>query len=159
MKKYNGFQKLDQKISKIIKPISKKKKDNFLILNNLEKNWEKMVGAKYYQFCYPKKVQFNTNNKTVLFIGAYNAAVAFALESQQNYIIEKIASYFGYKIISNIKISQELREMKLIKKGKKLILEPKDEELIAQNIENIKDKNLQEVLEKLGKEIFAKKTD
>lgn len=159
MKKYNGFQKLDQQISKIIKPISKKKKDNFIILNTLEKNWETFVGEKYYKFCYPKKIQFNTNNKTVLFIVSHNAAAAFALESQQNLVIEKIAIYFGYKLVSNIKISQELREISLPKAQKKLILAEKDEDLIAHQIENIQDQNLKEILQKLGKEIFAKKTD
>ena len=82
--KYSGFQKLDHKISKIIKPISKKKKDNFVILNNLSKNWETIVGAKYYRYCYPKKVQFNTNKKTVLFIGSYNNISLLAAQKMRS---------------------------------------------------------------------------
>ena len=158
MKKFSGFQKLDHKISQIIKPISKKKKDNFVVLNSLLKNWEAIVGAKYYRYCYPKKVQFNTNNKTVLFIGSYNAAVAFALDGHQNYIIEKIASYFGYKIISSIKISQELREISFNKKEENLALSEVDQALIADTTKEIRDKNLQDVLQRLGKSIFGKKT-
>lgn len=158
MKKYSGFQTLDHKISKIIKPISKKKKDNFVILNSLTKNWREIVGEKYYRYCYPQKVQFNTNKKTVLFVGCYNAAVAFALEGQQNYILEKIAVYFGYKIIANIKISQDLREIEVQKSKIEPIVDEKSQEIIEENIKEIADKDLQETLRKLGKHIFAKKT-
>ncbi|MFT6332627.1 MAG: hypothetical protein ACJAW3_000969, partial [Lentimonas sp.] len=48
MKKNNsnnyGFRPLENKISQILKPILAKKKDNFLVINNLYKNWQKIVG-------------------------------------------------------------------------------------------------------------------
>lgn len=159
MKKYSGPRNLENNISKLIKPILKKKKDHFRIINDLRKNWQEIIGEKYYQYCYPKKVTINQDKKAVLFIGSYNSAVAFALEGNQNIILEKIASHFGYKIISNIKISQELKEIKLKKKEKKIKLDTKDENLIQENIKNIKDESLKDVLHKLGQSIFNKKTD
>ncbi len=159
MKKYKGFQKLDHKISKIIKPISKKKRDNFAVLTKLSKNWQQIIGDKYYQYCYPKKIKFNQDGKAILFIGAYNSAVAFALEGNQNYIIEKIASYFGYKIISNVKISQELKEISLKKEEKKIELNEKDQQLITTSTNKIKNTNLKNTLKKLGESIFNKNSD
>jgi len=159
MKKYSGFQKLDDNISKIIKPISKKKRENFVILQNLTKNWPEIAGQKYYQYCYPKKIKFNQNNTAILFIGAYNSAIAFALEGNKNYIIEKIASYFGYKIVTDIKILQELKEIKLQKVKKSRKLDDKEEKFIKNNTLKIKDQELQSVLKKLGELILSQKTN
>lgn len=153
---YSGFKKLEDNVSKIIKPISKKKKDNFIILNNLAKNWENIVGAKYAAFCFPKKLSFNPQNQGTLFISAFNSSAAFALDSNQNYMLEKIASHFGYKIISAIKISQELREVVIKEKAKKLTLKAEDEEFIKETTKNIKDETLRHILQKLGESILTK---
>lgn len=160
MNSYNGFKKLEDNIGQIIKPISRKKKDNFFIVNNLAKNWQNIVGEQYSKFCKPQKVNFNHDKKAILTISASNSAVAFALESKSQDIIEKIAIYFGYKLVSSIKITQTLREAEksTTNSTKDLkILSNEDENLILQLTQEVKDKNLQEILQKLGKSIFSKK--
>jgi hypothetical protein len=112
MKKNNsnsyGFKTLENKISQILKPILTKKKDNFLVINNLYKNWQKIVGEQCFKHCFPKKITFEKGKKIngVLTIGAGNSAVSFYLEANSNQIIQSIASYYGYKIVSKIRIIQ-----------------------------------------------------
>lgn len=157
MKKYSGPKRLEDGIGNIIKPISKKKKDNFTILSKLIKNWKIIVGEKYYQFCHPQKIKLSTtNNQATLFITSYNSAIAFALEGNKNQIIEQIASYFGYKIVSDIRITQELKEISLKPKNKEIKLEEKDKEFIRDTIKDVKNQDLQEILRKLGESILGK---
>jgi hypothetical protein len=152
------FLQLSLNVSQILKPIFNKRKDNFLVINNLNKNWQKIVGDRCWQFCIPKKVRFQKGkkNNATLYIVAYNSAIAFYLEANSTQIIQNIASYYGYKIISQIRISQELRNVE----QKELILNKKiDEEqrkIIEDSTINIKDDGLKLALQNLGKSIFGK---
>jgi len=152
-----GFLPLEKNISQILKPIfvkGRKNKDSFLVINNLNKNWQKIIGEKCWQFCAPKKIKFEKNKKAdgVLAISANNSAIAFYLEAGTNQIIENIASYYGYKIISDIRIIQEpkvLVEEKLAEINKNISQKSKD--LITNSTLEIKDQELREILQKLGK--------
>ncbi len=155
-----GFLPLEKNISQILKPIfvkGQKTKDNFLVINNLNKNWQKIIGDKCWQFCTPKKIKFEKNKKAdgVLTIAANSSAIAFYLEASTNQIIENIASYYGYKIISDIRIIQEPKVLV----GEKLAeinqnISQKSKDLIFNSTLEIKDQELREILQKLGKSIL-----
>ena len=126
---------IDSTITNILKPIFNSSRQNFIIINNLVKNWNIIIGESYAKFCYPKTVKFNkkynmrkskVKNDTEssnaiqysqkqpleaeLVIAGYNSAISFILESESDKIIEKIASFYGYKAISKIKIVQEPKQ-------------------------------------------------
>ena len=152
-----GFKPLEKNISQILKPIFTKKKDNFLVINNLNKNWQKVIGEKCWQFCWPKKIKFEKNKKSdgILTIGVNNSAAAFYLEASTNQIIENIASYYGYKIVTEIRIVQEPRilgENKSIEIHRNISQESQN--IIAKSTSQIKDLELKEILQKLGKSIL-----
>lgn len=153
----SGFSSIEDNISQILKPIFVKKKDNFLLTNSLNKNWQKIIGEKCWQFCSPRKIQFEKNKKAnaVLTIAANNSAVAFYLEANISQILENIASYYGYKVVGDIKIIQEpkiILQEKLDKIEEKI--SKKNEELIVESTNKIKDLELKEILQKLGKSIL-----
>jgi len=154
-REYKGFKSIEDNISKIIKPISKKKKDNFVILHKLQKNWDNIIGKKYAPYCEAIKIKTGSYNKIVLYLNAYNSAIAFALEGLKNDIIEKIAAYFGYKLITDIRISQELKEIESKEKQKEIKLNQEDQELIENSTKTIKDENLQKILQKLGESVLS----
>jgi hypothetical protein len=158
MKKYySGFKSLENNITKIIKPISKTKKDNFVIFSNLIKNWSNIVDKKYYKHCIPQKIKINKDDGVILFIKAYSSAAAFALEASQNDIIENIACYFGYKLVTDVRITQELRMVENKNTNKKDVKISQDNlNFIEENVKNIADKELKDILEKLGKSISSK---
>ena len=123
--------------------------------------WPEIVGVFFVQHTEPQKITSipafsNTNEETIYEKYLHvNVTPAAAVEFQhfQNKIIEKINSFFGYKVIYGIKIHQ-----KLIKKNKfstkhkyqknENIKQKKIE--IKNTIEEINDKELEESLINLG---------
>jgi hypothetical protein len=156
MKQNYGFLPLETHISKILKPVFAKKKDNFLVIGNLNKNWQKIVGEKCWRFCSVKKIKFAKNKKSdaIVTIAASNSAIAFYIEANSSQIIENIASYYGYKIVSQIKIVQEPSDLmeEPIVIAKKISQEQQD--FIAKSTSIVKNEELKLVLQQLGKSIL-----
>ncbi len=164
-----GFIPLKTNISNILQPVLKKKlgkKDNFLMINNLQNNWQKIVGTTCFKFCHPKKVTFGKNKKssTTLVISSYNSSNSFLLQSINHQIIENIASYYGHKIISEVRITQEPRstevgnikeQIKILSPEEQIKFESK-QQVINQLTNKINDQELQLVLQKLGTSILKK---
>jgi len=156
MKKYQGFVQVEEKISNILKPILGRKKSNFVVISALNKSWINIIGEKFHQFCAPKDITFpkNQKNNGTLIIKAYNSATAFYLEINSNQIIERIAVYYGYKVISEIKIHQEPKDIKFSKIEDKI--NPDQQLLIDQSISQINDPELKLILSKLGQQVLLK---
>ena len=94
-------------ISKITNQISKKKGGKINILLSINQNWHKIIDQKIASnsFIYNLKFDKQTNHST-LFIKCHNSSVACCIENEKSNIIEKICSYYGYKVISDIKVKQ-----------------------------------------------------
>jgi hypothetical protein len=169
---------IDRSISKLLKPIFSGSKKEFTIINNLAKNWSEIVGKNYAKFCYPKSVAFNKNsnsakdskdninnkpsfnsqNKAKLTIAVSNSAVAFFLESSNELITERIAQLYGYKAIEKIIIKQEPKnqhfEQGTLKQRPMSDLTIESQKRLNQVTKMVKDKELAEILTKLGQEIL-----
>lgn len=150
-----GLQPIDAKISHLLKPLFKDSKKQFVVINNLVKNWSEIIGKKYSKFCYPKSVTFSKKDqKGKLTIAVYNSAVGFFLESNSQLIIERIATFYGFKSISKIIIKQEPQDLK-INQNSEIKLSKTKEDFLQEKLENLQDKDLQQSLKKLGREIFS----
>ncbi len=182
-----GAQSIESKITNLLKPLFDGNKKEFLIINNLVKNWEKIIGKKYTKLCYPKSINFsksyqkNTSynaiqknsvksydnctsksaghNKNLLnssegklTIAVYNASVGFFLENNSEFLLEKIASLYGYKAIHKIIIKQEPRQVK-DDLDHEIILAEKDEKNLQESLKNIEDVELAKSLATLGRMI------
>ena len=162
MIKHQGFTNIGKQISNIIKPIVKKKGAGFIIVNNLQQNWSTIIGDKYYQFSSPYKIVFPPKQKIygTLYVEAYNPAIAFFIEANVNQIIEKIACYYGYKIINKIIIKQQVKNIKLPDEDKSEAKISKEQhDFIKNSLLEIKDADLQSSLYKLGKAIFSENSE
>jgi len=155
-----GFVPLEKSVGQILKPVFAKKKDNFLVINNLNKNWQQIVGEKCWQFSSPKKIKFEKNKKSggVLTIGASNSGVAFYLEASSNQIIQNIAAYYGYKVVGEIRIIQEPQILEATQQKISYQISPEQENFIANSTNIIEDEELKLILQKLGKSITSSKT-
>lgn len=155
-----GLQSIDSKITNLLKPLFQGSKQEFLIINNLVKNWEEVVGKKYVKLCYPKSVNFTKNSKTnssqgKLTIAVYNSTTGFFLENNSEYLLERIAQLYGYKAIHKIIIKQEPKEIKALQ-AEEIKLPPQQEKILQDQIKDIADKDLAATLEKLGRDIYNK---
>ena len=152
-----GLQSIDQKISNLLKPIFAGSKKEFVIINNLVKNWHEIIGKKYADFCYPKSINFDKSQKSAkLTIAVYNSSVGFYLENSSEFLLEKIATLYGYKAITKIIIKQEPKQLN--NKIREEIKLPKEQqEKLNAQIKDVTDPDLADILEKLGKDILGNK--
>ncbi|NBV06089.1 MAG: DUF721 domain-containing protein [Proteobacteria bacterium] len=156
MKSY-GLQSIEQKLSDFLKPIFQGSKKEFILINNLVKNWQEVVGVKYFNFCYPKSVNFN-KDKSVggkLTIAVYNSSVGFFLENNSELIIERIARFYGFKAISKIIIKQEPKTTNSVQTSE-IKLPELEEKFLQERVSQITDPDLSKTLQKLGREILKK---
>ena len=156
-REFYGLQSLDDKITHLLKPIFNYSKKEFIIINNLVKNWSQIVGAKYSNLCAPKSI--NLNSKTQdgkLTIAVFNPAVGFFIEQNSEIIIERIATLYGYKSIKKIILKQEPQNINLPKINNTQI----DKTLNAQidsKLQFIENQELQATLKLLALDIISKK--
>ena len=157
-RKSYGLQTIDQKLTDLLKPLFHGNKKEFTLINNLVKNWSEIVGKKYAEFCYPKSVSVDKkkSGEGKLTIAAYNSGVGFFLESSSELIIERIASFYGFKSISKIIIKQEPQHSPL-RKAAEIKLPQHQENFLQERISKIEDKDLAETLQKLGREVLGNK--
>jgi len=160
--KIYGLQTIDQKLTTLLKPLFQGSKKEFLIINNLVKNWEEIVGKKYFKLCYPKTINFSKNanvnfSQAKLTIAVHNSSIGFFLENNSEFLLEKIASLYGFKAVHKIVIKQEPRPLESQEDDAKL--SQIEEEKLQEKIKDVEDPELAKTLARLGREIFANKKD
>ena len=69
-------------------------------------HWEQIVGKNIASLSHPIKISFphNKNYEGILIIGVSNPGFALEIQASELIIINKLASYFGYKAINRIRI-------------------------------------------------------
>ena len=156
MKKRRSFgpQSIDQNLSKLLRPLFAGNKKEFIMINNLVKNWAEIVGKKYAEFCYPKSVNLGKFKESggKLTIAVYNPAVGFFLDNNSEVIIERIATFYGFKSIAKIIIRQEPKMIS--KKPKEIKLSDEKEDGLSQITSGIENQGLAETLRKLGRDVL-----
>ncbi len=149
-----GPQTIEQKLEHLLKPLFQGSKKEFIFINNLVKNWPDIIGKKYADFCYPKSVSFNKGKGGgKLTIAVYNSSVGFFLENNCEIILERIATFYGFKSISKLIIKQEPKDVKLCQ-ASEIKLPQSKEKFLQEKISEISDQDLAATLQKLGREIL-----
>ena len=122
--------------------------------------WENIVGKEIASFAIPTKVKFNpkTDQRTV-YLEVPVGGFALELQHKEQYILDKINSYFGYMSVHKLSISQNANAKPRIN-----ILPQKDvrkkftesEKKYLEDIqEGINDDKLKEILIKLGENVIS----
>lgn len=154
LKQIHGMQSLEQHLGNVLKPIFSGSKKEFILINNLVKNWPEIIGKKYEKFCYPKSVQI-AKDKSVqskLTIAVHNSAAGFFIENNQEIILEKIAALYGFKALGKIIVKQEPK--KIVEKVETKLKE-NQKKFLSDRLGKISDLNLAESLRQLGEEILC----
>ena len=156
-----GLQSLDQKLTSLLKPMFQGNKKEFLIINNLVKNWEEIVGKKYSKSCYPKTINFSKNprdnfSQAKLTIAVHNSSIGFFLENNSEFLLEKIAALYGFKAVHKIIIKQEPKPLES-RSDEDAKLSQTEERNLQEKIKDIDDPELAKTLARLGREILSSK--
>lgn len=153
---YFGMQSIDKNLDRILRPIFQGSKKEFILINNLSKNWQDIIGIKYKKFCYPKSVTFNKKTSNFkLTIAVFNPSIGFFIEQNSEIILDRISSFYGFKSIEKIIIKQEPKNIKDLQ-HLEINLPQEKENFLQKNLENIKNQDLAETLKILGKMIMKK---
>jgi hypothetical protein len=151
-----GAKTIEDSLSYLLNPIFTKNKKDFLIINNLSKNWQDVVGEKYAKFCRPKIIKnSNKQNSKNLIVIAYNSAIGFFLENNSGLIIDRISALYGFKVVDKIIIKQEPQQLETEAKTE-IKLEKNQEDFLQEILAKCENQELSQTLLKLGKEIFRK---
>lgn len=163
-----GTQSLDKHLNTLLQPLFSGSKKEFIFLNNLSKNWHKIVGKKYAALCHPKSCSFprdfaakskkTPRSGAKLTIAVHNPATGFFLENNSDLILERLAVFCGFKMITKVIIVQDPREIADVAE-KEIKLSDEESSKLDKNLTNVKDSELSAVLKKIGATVLKEKTE
>lgn len=123
-------------------------------------DWNIIVGSALGQCSQPKKLSFPKEKRSggILYVEVYDSGMATQMVYLEPMIIEKIATYFGYKAVGKIKLIQKpsgrvMTQPKAALPAKKL--SPPDEQKLKNLLHGIKDEALKASLASLGQQVFG----
>ncbi|MCD6035618.1 MAG: hypothetical protein K0R63_1359 [Rickettsiales bacterium] len=120
-------------------------------------DWQLIVGELLARYSTPKKLQFPGSERKdgVLHVEVYDSGLAMQLQHLEPQLLEKIATYFGYRAVGKLKILHRIRPAGFIpapalKVAPPLDVTPSEKEVLTQQVAGIEDPALAEILLSLG---------
>lgn len=149
-------QRLGFYTQKVVKPVFKARG---LMEGKIIIHWSQIVGESFSRLALAEKITFPKGKKTegTLHLSVTSAS-AFLLQYAQDLILERVNTFFGYKALSNLKMTHDLptpKEKQPLQPSPPLSLE--DEEWLESLMGEIQDQDLKVHLEKLGEGVCRAK--
>jgi len=138
-----GLRPFSNTLPRSVKSILKKNGYNY---SEIISKWNFLVGKEISNCCFPKSIKMSRENKNgtlILYVERGNEIIA---EYSKKDIINKINSYFGYKLIDQIRL-QTYNSKK--KKERKQSILGKSTEKFKKKINEVKNKNIRDSLSQL----------
>jgi len=123
-----------------VKGILKKNGYNYSEIIN---KWNFLVGKNISDYCFPKSIKISRENKNGTLILSVERGNEINAEYSKKEIINKINSYFGYKLINEIRL-QTFNSTR--KKGERKSVLYKSSTKLKKKINEIKNKNIRNSL-------------
>jgi hypothetical protein len=123
-------------------------------------NWENIVGNVLSDHTFPEQISFprNKRNNGTLHLRINSPALALELQHIENQLLDRVNTHFGYRAVTDIKISQgnlPTKNKQTQPEKRKITLNEKNNLNADLNI--INDPDLKEALQALGTEIITTK--
>ena len=135
-----GLRSFGNTLPRGLKGILKKNGYNYLEIIN---KWNLLVGRDISNLCHPKSIKMTQGNKNGTLILSVERGNEINIEYSKKEIINKINSYFGYKLINEIRL-QTFSSVNKKEKEKKII--SKYSKKMKDKIDEIKNKNIRDAL-------------
>ena len=144
-----GLRSFKDTLPKSIKKILNKKG---YVYSDIINKWNYIVGLKTSNVSYPKSFKPNGKNSAGTLTINVQRGNEIDVEYSKSHIINKINSYFGYKIIDKVRL--ETFEMKTnLKKNKSSLISDVSKNRYLKNINNINNELIKNSLIKLTKNL------
>ena len=138
-----GLRPFGNTLPRGLKGILKKNGYNYSEIIN---KWSILVGKNISDVCYPKSIKMVRGNKNGILYLSVERGNEISIEYSKKEIADKINSYFGYKLINEIRLHTFNA---VIKKEKKSIFLDNYRTKYKDKIDKIKNKNIKDSLLKL----------
>jgi len=138
-----GLRPFGNTLPRGIKGILKKNGYNY---SEIISKWNLLVGKEISDYCYPKSIKMARENKNGTLILLVERGNEINVEFSKKEIVNKINSYFGYKLINQIRLQTFSFINK--KKIKKNVIN-KTSQKFKKQISKIKSKNIRDSLSEL----------
>ena len=138
-----GLRSFGNTLPRNVKSILKKNGYNY---SEIISKWNSLVGKDISKSCFPKSIKMSRENKNgtlILYVERGNEIIA---EYSKKEIMDKINSYFGYKLIDQIRLQTSNSKMK---KEKKQNILSKSSKKFEKKINEIENKNIRNSLSQL----------
>ena len=113
-----GLRSFGSTLPRGIKGILKRNGYNY---SEIVSKWKVLVGKNISDFSYPKSIKIEKNSRSGTLIVGVKRGNEITVEYSKEQIINRINSYFGYKLISNVRL-QAYNETKNIKIKKNTLI-------------------------------------
>ena len=142
-----GLRPFGNTLPRGVKGILKKNGYNYSEIIN---KWNILVGKDISNCSFPKSIKMKGKNKGGILVLSVERGNEINVEYSKKQIIDKINSYFGYKLINEIKLETF---NSILKKERKENIIGKSTKKFEKKIDEIKNKNIRESLSQLLKVI------
>jgi len=142
-----GLRSFGNTLPRGVKGLLKKNGYNY---SEIISKWNFLVGKEISNFSFPLEIKMNKGNTGATLVLSIERGNEINIEYSKNEIINKINSYFGYKLINAIKLQASSSESKKNKKNKIIVKLPKN---LKTKINEIKSENIRKSLSELVDEI------
>ena len=138
-----GLRPFGSTLPRGVKGILKKNGYNYSEIIN---KWNFLVGKNIANYCYPKSIKMSQANKNGTLILSVQRGNELDIEYSKKDIINKINSYFGYKLINEVRL--QTFNSKIKKERKKNMLSESTKKF-EEKINKIKNKDIRNSLAQL----------
>ena len=142
-----GLRPFGNTLPRGLKGILKKNGYNY---SEIISKWNMLVGKDIAQYAYPKSIKMKKRDSNGMLVLAIKRGDEINVEYSKKNIIDKINSYFGYRLISEIKIETLNSKNKKVQNKNKLYNFSKN---YQEKIDQIKNENIKNSLFQLFKAI------
>ena len=108
-----GLRPFSKTVPRGLKGVLKKNGYNY---SEIISKWDLLVGSDISNYSYPKSIKMTKDNDNGILVLAVERGNEINLEYAKKDIINKINSYFGYKLISEIRLNSFNSKKRKIKK-------------------------------------------
>ena len=138
-----GLRPFGNTLPRGVKGILKKNGYNY---SEIISKWNLLVGKDIANYCYPKSIKMARGNKNGTLILSVERGNEINIEYSKKEIVNKINSYFGYKLINEIRL-QTFNSVNKKEKGKNIL--DNSSKKIKEKINEINNKGIRDSLAQL----------
>jgi hypothetical protein len=151
-RRFSGQQSIGSALNHITRPIFKQRG---IVDNRLFLDWPRIVGEVVAAHSMPRRITYrkDSHQQGTLMIDVFHSGLATELEYMKEIIIEKIAVFYGFQAIGDLRIMQSPKPLNAAPPPAPFYQKESVSKVDDSALEGISDDSLKAALSKLGRHV------